>query len=106
MSLAKNDAEYLEAIRFRYRHAETFRDIDRLADVGWLICTIDKLLSEEWIPCEERLPEAGVPVLICATNGRIDTDAVNKHDGLWECDDDWTVAFWRPLPAPPEKVGG
>jgi hypothetical protein len=59
--------------------------------------------AHRWIPVEEKLPEPGTLVLVHTTSGHIDTDAVNRHDGLWECDDDWTVSHWTTLPAPPTE---
>lgn len=61
----------------------------------------------DWIPCSERLPEIGVPALICALDG-CRTTARYCADGEWRLTtggflhDSNVVTHWMPLPELPE----
>jgi hypothetical protein len=48
----------------------------------------------EWIPCSERLPEAGVSVIVTSKGGYVYTN--NIAHGEWEYGGD--VIAWMPLP--------
>jgi hypothetical protein len=50
----------------------------------------------EWIPCSERLPEAGVSVIVTSKGGYVYTS--NIAHGEWEYGGD--VIAWMPLPKP------
>ena len=58
-------------------------------------------LSDGWIPCWERLPKEGEPVLITDC-GYVDGLAWVAKDGAWESDHAYTgsVTAWMPLPKP------
>jgi hypothetical protein len=62
-----------------------------------------------WIPCSERLPEAGMPVLIYACKHRVTAyyDNCKNLFRLTENDNLYYIAeyvtHWMPLPEPPEK---
>ena len=66
-----------------------------------LAVAVEALKRRRWIPCSERLPEAGADVLAYS---RYKGVVVDYYDGvLWGYDD---VTHWMPLPEPPEKGGG
>ena len=65
--------------------------------------------AERWIPCSERMPEAGTPVLIYACKHRVTAyyDNCKNLFRLTENDNLYYIAeyvtHWMPLPEPPEK---
>lgn len=54
----------------------------------------------EWISVNDRLPEAGVTVLICGEG--LYTNAAHIWAGAWHCDGliDEVVTHWMSLPKP------
>ena len=52
--------------------------------------------KQEWIPCEERLPEVGMSVLVTSKNGYVYTS--NIAHGEWEYGGE--IVAWMPLPEP------
>lgn len=54
-----------------------------------------------WVACSERLPEAGVPVLVFSTHDGIEVDCLFKEGRGWDACID--VTHWQPLPKPPEN---
>ena len=79
-----------------------------LTDAYNLICHLPS--AQQWIPCSERLPEAGEVVLVYGTRGGIYTAVYNKPEPEWKCG--WwklnskshkcNPHAWMPLPEPPE----
>lgn len=78
-------------------------------------CTAKRQVEEapavnRWIPCSERLPEAGMPVLIYACKHRVTAyyDNCKNLFRLTENDNLYYIAeyvtHWMPLPEPPEQV--
>lgn len=71
--------------------------------------TIEPERKTEWIPCGERLPEYGCPVLWCNENGSVFVSAITvKTDHGWAigkrhrmCE----VIAWMPLPEPYQGEG-
>jgi hypothetical protein len=72
-----------------------------------------KLLGMEWISVKDRLPEEGVPVLVCGRPkiGEVPyiVDQIYKGDwmlwGIWNnTSRGYIVTHWMPLPALPEAV--
>lgn len=86
----------------------------RLRDFVQTEVDINRIKSNCWIPCSERLPENGNRVLVLFTNGTV-------HIAVWHGDYDekgawkvtsqfptklyrtYTIPKWQPLPEPPEK---
>ena len=69
------------------------------------------VLVNKWISVKDRLPEEGVPVLICTSYNKFATvKCYTGDDGHIEFVD-WmrvehtygSVTHWRPLPEPPEE---
>jgi len=66
-----------------------------------------------WVSVEERLPEPNIYkegktfplVLVCLTDGCVDTDAYDTDNKVW-CKYDGEVEYWMVLPTPPVKEGG
>ena len=64
---------------------------------------------QKWIPCSERLPEAGMPVLIYGCRHRVTAyyDNCKNLFRLTENDNLYYIAeyvtHWMPLPEPPRK---
>jgi len=61
--------------------------------------------AQQWIPCEERLPEPGVNVLVDVLDIPADDrfPLVDKigDDGDWcNCYGEWFAVAWMPLPEP------
>lgn len=57
---------------------------------------------EQWIPCNEKLPKIGKPVLVCDKQGNVCIRAItNKIKGkkYWS-QDKIDVVAWQPLPEP------
>ncbi len=74
----------------------------RLEDVQCAEC--GEYFKAGWIPVSERLPEAGVEVLLFDDHSDYLTDRllrVENGEPVWMCDDDY-VTHWMPLPNPPE----
>ena len=71
------------------------------------ICLLkDQPKVNEWIPVEERLPEAYEFVLVCLPN-RVITVALKSTDGTWyniQCNEIWKPIAWMQLPEPYEKA--
>ena len=78
-----------------------------------LICEVadehnTRLDAEErrrWIPVTERLPESGVPTLICGDGNIVEKGFFDDEYGYWY---DWGgnrtfVHHWMPLPKPPKE---
>lgn len=66
--------------------------------------------AQQWIPCSERLPEAGQVVLVYGKKGGIYTAIYNKPEPEWKCGW-WKLNSkshkckpdaWMPLPKPYE----
>jgi hypothetical protein len=67
------------------------------------------ITPQPWIPVSERLPEAGVRVLIFCPLAEPNevAAAVLRHEGMWRMDDgevygETEPTHWMPLPEPPE----
>lgn len=60
-----------------------------------------------WIPCSERMPEVGIPVLIYDKHhkaffvAKLDEDYFGFSSNMWHHSAD--VPFWMPLPEPPKE---
>lgn len=78
----------------------------------------ERRAADAWIPCSERMPEPGVPVLIIgnawpsAVVASLVLDARDGSPSCWsDSDGDGSVFYlddvthWRPLPSPPERSG-
>lgn len=63
--------------------------------------------ANSWIPCNERLPKVGIPVLIYDKHhkaffvAKLDEDYFGFSSNMWHHPAD--VPFWMPLPEPPES---
>ena len=74
-------------------------------------CAIEALKAQEWIPCNERMPETiGEYLITIQTNqgkkhittagyyfDRLKEFGTFRRDGTWE---KWNVVAWKPLPEP------
>lgn len=67
----------------------------------------EKLLGEEtndWIPCNERLPEPEIPVLFTNKNGQVGIGRLSENGNWCMSDSDgWFIVSaiaWMPLPEP------
>ena len=62
-----------------------------------------------WIPCSERMPEVGIPVLIYDKHhkaffvAKLDEDYFGFSSNMWHHPAD--VPFWMPLPETPKEDG-
>ena len=56
--------------------------------------------NSQWIPVEERLPNAGVEVLVLRNKTKREIAWMHK-DGSW-CHFAGTISHWMPLPPLPE----
>lgn len=69
-------------------------------------CFTDLTPAQRWIPCEERLPEPGVSVLVDVADipagGRFPLIDEICKDGEWlNCDgSEWLALAWMPIPDP------
>ena len=68
-------------------------------------CFTDLTPAHRWIPCEERLPEPGVNVLVDVLDIPADDrfPLVDKigDDGDWcNCYGEWFAVAWVPIPDP------
>lgn len=69
---------------------------------------IESLRTEhqEWIPCEERLPDSSIDCLVTRNSMyliRNYTDmAVFEDDGTWSSEEGGEIVAWMPLPEPYE----
>lgn len=60
-----------------------------------------------WIPCSERMPEVGIPVLIYDKHhkaffvAKLDEDYFGFSSNMWHHPAD--VPFWMPLPETPKE---
>ena len=60
-----------------------------------------------WIPCSERMPEVGIPVLIYDKHhkaffvAKLDEDYFGFSSNMWHHPAD--VPLWVPLPEPPKE---
>ncbi|WP_414656779.1 DUF551 domain-containing protein [Deinococcus sp. VB343] len=98
--------------------AYTFRqDVDResltlaAAHIALLGAYAEALERERWIPVEERLPEAGTPILVWNEDGKNCREATYEpwDDGEYRfCGRSYAdvleVAFWRPFPLLPAQA--
>lgn len=89
----------------------------RRDEMGGYVCLtcidnqLDELLAlreaNRWIPVSERLPEAGVPVLVMSRYWCANPFVARLHNEYWEGEPilsrPESVTHWRPLPAPPEQ---
>lgn len=73
----------------------------------YVISGIEALPSaQKWIPCNERLPEFGVKVLVYNTNGDVYSDYIieTPHGKKIWCEasayDVYDIVAWMPLPEP------
>ena len=70
------------------------------------------VLSNGWVPCSERLPEAHKNVLVCENDGEIHLCRYNANMKRFFYDgSDWDIKLseviaWQPLPAPYQKGEG
>ena len=73
---------------------------------------IEALKAQEWIPCNEKLPEIGEKVLVCRSDGAITDGWIINSDNNWLCA--WNeyyeynnqIIAWMPLPEPYSKEQG
>lgn len=63
----------------------------------------------QWIPCSERLPEAGTPVIFCNHHGEVTFGERLRTQGKSFIDfftsNQTFATAWMPLPKPYEKEG-
>ena len=98
------------------------REQDREFDDGTFVDSLDLAITalqayQPWIPCTERMPTDGTPVLITYVgfnDGKFHSDGVatwsieeNGYNGgwLWEIDGSEAtveITHWKPLPEPPK----
>ena len=97
------DADALQ--RAMYHAAfETDNDMQKWDSGLWIrykmfencIDNIPTIEPMQWIPVKERLPEAGVSVIVTSKNGYVYTS--NIAHGEWEYGGE--VVAWTPLPEP------
>jgi hypothetical protein len=98
---------------------EQMEDLElKLADIGQSLTDLQKSLGEikqKWIDVYLRLPERGGKYLVAVGqinvygNGKFDKRANHFHvttayfhNGEWNTPDYMRVAFWQPLPEPPD----
>lgn len=88
-------------------------DIHAVA-VGWNEC-IDEVqrlnataqpVSDGWVKCSERMPEADGHYLVFANASTLDgycdhNDIACYQQGKWSNEFNWLVTHWMPLPAAP-----
>lgn len=74
--------------------------IDLIRDQAKRIAELEA--ERRWIPVGEKLPEIGVPVLVCAGD-RVDVN-YREGDVLWGIDYDFKISHWMPLPTPPKEI--
>ena len=83
---------------------------------GYLVCDPEEIIDlaptverPQWIPCSERLPEAGTPVIFCNHHGEVTFGERFRTQGKAFIDfftSNLTYATaWMPLPKPYEKEG-
>ncbi len=63
-------------------------------------------VSDGWVKCSERLPEADGHYLVFANASTLDgycdhNDIACYQDGKWSNEFNWLVTHWMPLPAAP-----
>ena len=66
--------------------------------------------NDGWIPCGERLPKEGVPVLVCNTESRVFIRQINWISLGKSKIPNWSqnaygIRAWQPLPAPYQPKG-
>lgn len=106
-------AEYIEreatasAIRTMQqpRRPKTNVGLAFAVDIVNMMPAADVAPVQRWIPVTERLPEDGVPVLICGDQNAIDIGTYFSEFGHWY---DWNsirtfVHHWYPIPEPPKE---
>lgn len=75
----------------------------------WALANGTPYAHGEWIPCSERLPEAGIPVIYCNHHGEVTVGERNCTQGKAFIDfftSNLTFATaWMPLPKPYQKEG-
>ncbi len=98
MSQAKKAAEEIINYLAAMGYASVRHEIDAITRA------IERHLSEEWIPCEERLPEEWEVVITVGGSSQPRENYISAS-GKWKRWAD-SVTHWHNLPAPPEKVGG
>lgn len=63
----------------------------------------------KWIPCSERLPEAGTPVIFCNHHGEVTFGERNRTQGEAFIDfftsNQTFATAWMPLPEPYKEEG-
>ena len=78
--------------------------IPRMIDIMEIKAKLD---ANDWIPCSERLPEVGIPVLIYDKHhkaffvAKLDEDYFGFSSNMWHHPAD--VPFWMPFPELPKE---
>lgn len=84
--LLEQAADTIEALSAKLQAA----NMERSADCGG------------WIPCKNKMPEIGKPVLVCDKQGNVCVRAITckiKGKKYWS-QDKYDVVAWQPLPKP------
>lgn len=79
----------------RREHYDSLDELNEACRMG-----MEALKRTRWIPCSERLPEAGAEVLVFSRSRGIAVDYYDRC--LFGYAD---VTHWMPLPEPPEEGG-
>lgn len=79
-------------------------------DAGYEVVRVDDILAlpsaQQWIPCDERLPDGGGKYLISVIDGIRHITTVAKYQPRYKTWDmtgkrsHWRVIAWMPLPEP------
>jgi hypothetical protein len=110
--LIDRQAVLAEIGEFQIRFNETGDSHERVAYASAEHCMLVIKAApavNRWISCSDRLPEAGMPVLIYACKHRVTAyyDSCKNLFRLTENDNLYYIAeyvtHWMPLPEPPEK---
>lgn len=109
------DLIYRDALLLKQKaHADLFADstvhddiVRRDEATAALAEIINAPSASRWIPCSERLPEVGIPVLIYDKHhkaffvAKLDEDYFGFSSNMWHHPAD--VPFWMPLPEAPKE---
>ena len=66
----------------------------------------NEVVANEWMPCSEKLPEEGVPVLVCFTDWQTQEKTIDvsclRDRNLWDDHGRYNkeCVAWMPLPDP------